>query len=51
METMFRKARGISTSVAIAFGLTQIGLPGLLAQDKVMPSPQGAVASASQGAQ
>ena len=46
---VFRKLRGISTSVAIAFGLTQMGLPGVMGQDKVTPSSQGAVSSAGQG--
>ena len=46
---LLRRIRGVSRAVAIAFGLSQIGLPGLVGEDKVMPSAQsGAVASASQ---
>src|ERR1700730_6029003 len=44
-----RTARRMTKAVAIAFGLSQLGLPCLMGQDKVMPSAQsGAVASASQ---
>ena len=37
---MFSKARGVTKAVALTFGLSQLGLPGLMAQDKVMPSAQ-----------
>ena len=44
-----KTTRGMTKAVAIAFGLSQLGLPCLMGQDKVMPSAQsGAVASASQ---
>jgi hypothetical protein len=44
-----RKGRRIWTSVAVAFGLTELGLPVVIAQGEVMPAPQGAVATSSQG--
>ncbi len=46
---MFSRMRRFSAAAAIAFGATQLGLPGLMAQNNVTPSPQGAAASASQG--
>ena len=49
MVLILGKGRRLWTSVAIAFGLTQVGLPVVMAQGKVMPASQGAVATSSQG--
>ena len=46
----FRKARGVTTAIAMTFGLSQLGLSGVMAQrGKVTPSSQsGSVAGATQ---